>query len=123
MTTVFTEEAHAGEFILSEANGGRSRDSANVSVGQDLLAGTVVMLGGSDTLVAWTGDEITNGLEDEAVGVLIAPIDTSSTGLNAVALAAYISRDAEVNLNLLTYPAGTQARMIQSLALRGIVCR
>ena len=117
--TVYTEEAHAAEFILSEANGGRSRDSANVSAGLDLVAGTVVMLGGSDTLVAWTGDEITNGLEDEAVGVLIYPADTSE----GVESFAYISRDAEVNLNLLTYPSGTQARMIQSLALRGIVCR
>ena len=119
--TVFTEVAHDAEFILSEASGSRSRDSANVSAGVDLAAGTVIMDGGSGTLVAWTGDEITNGLEDEALGVLIPAVDTSVTLLPIAA--AYISRDAEVNLNLLTYPAGTQAKMIQSLALRGIITR
>ena len=118
--TVFTEVAHDAEFILSEASGSRSRDSANVSAGVDLAAGTVVMQGGSGTLVAWTGDEITNGLEDEAVGVLIAATDTTA-GLPIAA--AYISRDAEVNINLLTYPAARQALMIQSLALRGIITR
>ena len=118
--TVFTETAHDAEFILSEASGSRSRDSANVSAGLDLVAGTVVMQGGSGTLVAWTGDEITNGLEDEAVGVLIPNVDT--TGGLPIA-AAYISRDAEVNINLLTFPAERQALMIQSLALRGIITR
>jgi hypothetical protein len=40
--TVLTEGTHAGEFIVSEANGTRSRDAVIVLSGQDLRAGHVV---------------------------------------------------------------------------------
>ena len=120
ITNVFTEVAHAAEFILSEANGQLSREGADVSAGQNLAAGTVVMMGGSGTLVAYTGDEITNGTDDEAVGVLINPVDTTD---GVVKKGAYIARNAEVNVNLLTFPAGKQALTVQSLALRNIITR
>lgn len=118
--TVFTETAHDAEFILSEGNGMRSREGANVSAGQTLIAGTVIADGGSGTVVAYTGDEITNGTDDEALGVLIGAVDTTD---GTVKKCAYIARDAELNVNLLTFPAGRQALAVQSLALRGIICR
>ena len=37
-----TESTHAGEFLVSEANGCRSRDTGTVVSGQDLVAGAVV---------------------------------------------------------------------------------
>ena len=117
--TVFTETAHDGEFILSEANGQRSRQNGEVASGRSLVAGTVLMNDGGTRLVAYTGDEITNGLEDEAVGILIANTDATSGHVAA----AYIARDAEVNLNLLTYPAANEALMIQSLKALGIITR
>jgi len=40
--TVLTEARHAGEFIVSEANGWRSRESVIVAAGQDLEAGTIL---------------------------------------------------------------------------------
>lgn len=117
--TVFTEAAHAAEFILSEANGQRSRENGEVASGNNLAAGTVVAFDGGSRLVAYTGDELTNGEEDEAQGVLIAPTDAT----NGHVAAAYIARDAEVNLNLLTYPAAKEAVMIQSLKRLGIRTR
>jgi hypothetical protein len=118
--TTFTETGRAAEFILSEANFHRSRDSGEVASGQDLVAGTVLQLDGGTRYIAYTGDEMTNGEEDEAIGILIA--DTDATGGTHVA-AAIIARDAEVNLNLLTFPAAKQAVMVQSLKRLGIICR
>ncbi len=40
--TTLTEPAHAGEFILHEANGCRSREAITVASGQTLVAGAVV---------------------------------------------------------------------------------
>ncbi len=51
MTDVFTEGAHAGEFILSEANGQRSRENGTLLSGLNLAAGTPLMLNGDDKLV------------------------------------------------------------------------
>lgn len=118
--TVFNETAHAAEFILSEANGQLSRENGEVASGQDLAAGTVVAFDGGSRLVAYTGDEFTNGEEDEAQGVLIYPTDATG-GVHVKA--SYIARHAEVNLGLLTYPAAKEAVMIQSLKRLGIVCR
>jgi len=40
--TTLTEGQHAGEFIVSEANGSRSRDKVTVLSGQNLKAGAVL---------------------------------------------------------------------------------
>lgn len=118
----FTEGVHSAEFIISEANGHRSRENGTVVTGQNLAAGTVVIDNGAGKLTAFTGDTVTDGsLVDEAVGVIIAAADATSADVDV----AYISRDAEVNSNLMTYPTdtGDEANMIASLALLGIVVR
>lgn len=122
--TVFTEEAHAAEFILSEAQGMRSRDNGTLAGGQDLAAGTILAKPTGEELVAWTGAEFTDGVEDEPVGILIYPTNTSSTGLNAATSVAYIARDAEVNKNLITHTGVTQAFAISKLkTILGIIAR
>lgn len=123
--TVFTETAHAGEFILSEANGNRSRENGTLLSGQDLAAGTVVMLNGASKLVEFDTDTATDGsLQIEAAGVLIAAGDATDGDLAV----SYLARDAEVNLNLLTYPAettsgGEEELTKASLKLLGIITR
>ena len=125
MPTSFTETAHAGEFILSEASGSRSRDNAVLLSGEDLAAGTVVQDNGAGKLIEYTGDLTTAGdLVTEAAGVLIYPGDATGGDLNV----ALLARDAEVNKKLLTYPAETtdgneEANMIASLNLLGIIVR
>lgn len=41
---VFTEARHAGEFILSEANGKRSRENVTIAAEQDIAPGTLLAL-------------------------------------------------------------------------------
>ncbi len=120
-----TETRHAAEFILSEANGQRSRESGTVVSGQDLAAGAVVEVSGGK-LTAFTTDELTDGsLITEAEGIIIDAADASAADVKGV---AYIARDAEVNINLLAFPAetttgGEKAHVIASLGKLGIIAR
>ena len=111
--TALTETRHAGEFILSEANGHRSRESGTVASGQTLDAGELVMLSGGN-IVTWDG-----ATASDCIGINIYPIDASS----AAKPGSYIARDAEVNVNLLTYPASTLTLARSELLQLGIVCR
>lgn len=121
--TTFTEGVHACEFILSEANGSRSRENGTLDSG-DLAAGTVVMFSGTK-LVAFTATENTDGsLVTEAAGILLYDADATSADRPV----SYLARDAEVNLKLLTYPAettsgGEEAHTIASLKKLGIIAR
>jgi hypothetical protein len=115
----YTEGNHDAEFIMSEANFHRSRDNAELASGQNLAAGTVVGWDGGQRLIAWSGDEFTNGEEDEVAGILINATDATD-GHKKVAI---IARDAEVQLSLLTYPAAKEAVMVQSLKRLGIIPR
>lgn len=120
----FTETAHGPEFILSEASGSRSRENGTLVTGQNLAAGTVVMSDGGGKLTAYTGHDTTEGGSDEAVGILLYPVDATDEDVRC----SYLARDAEVNLKALVYPADTtggdqEANTISSLALLGIICR
>jgi hypothetical protein len=117
--TTFSETNHDAEFIVSEANGNLSRDNGELASGQNLAAGTVVAYDGGSRFIAYTGSEFTDGTEDEAQGILINATDATS----GHKLVAILRRQAEVNINLLTFPAAKQAVMIQSLARLGIIVR
>lgn len=124
--TTLTEGRHAAEFVLSEANGQRSRASADITVGQDLDVGRIVQDDGTGKLTAYTGALNTAGaVITQAKGILLyAGASTTAD----VANVAYIARDAEVNGNLLTFPTETstgneRANAITSLALLGIIVR
>lgn len=120
--TTFTEARHTGEFILSEANGLRSRENGTLASGQDLVAGTVLELNVSNELIAFTADtDSGEDIEVEAAGILLAATDATGGAVEV----AYIARDAEVNLKLLTYPNDNdqEAKTVASLALLGIIGR
>jgi hypothetical protein len=117
--TTYTEGNRDAAFILSEANFHRSRDNATLASGQDVQAGTVMQYDGGTRLIPWVGTNVTDGTEDEVVGILINTTD-STAGHKAVSI---ISRHAEVILSQLTYPAAFEAVMLAQLAAKGIICR
>ena len=123
MPTTFTEGAAAAEFILSEANGSRSRDNITILSGQTIKAGNVlgkVTASGKYKLVTVAASD---GSQN---GVAVAIYDVDASGGDTYAAA--IVRDAEVNKNLLTYGADVdtspeQLAVQTSLATVGIIAR
>lgn len=114
-----TEKNHAGEFLLSEANGDRSREVVTIAAGHDLVAGTVlgkVTAGGE---YAPYDDTETDGTET-AVAILWDAVNTSATGLNAAADRLVIARDATVDMQRLT---GYDAAAEPNLEAVGIIVR
>lgn len=124
--TTLTEGRHAAEFVLSEANGVRSRESAAVAVGQTLTVGTIVQDDGAGALTAMTGTLDSNGdLVTQAKGIVLYAGASDTAESQTI---AYLARDAEVNGNLLTFPTETsdgdeRTKTIASLALLGIIVR
>jgi len=119
---VVTEGVHNTEFILSEANGHRSRDNAYLADPITIVAGTPLQ----KTAAATT---------DRPATYVVA-----TTGANTQALALYsgksvpvdglriavLARDAEVNLRLINWGAMSEAEKvigITTLATQGIICR
>lgn len=93
------ETTHAGGFILSEANGKRSRENITIASGAGKLpAGTVLGKVTSTGFYVAYDNDATNGSQT-AVGVLIAGVDATSSQVAA----AMIARDAEVNENELVW--------------------
>jgi hypothetical protein len=125
--TILTEGRHAAEFILSEANGHRSRDNVVILGGSGgagrLAAGTVLgklTSGGKYVPSPATGADGSQ----TGVAVLIYPVDATDADVTA----AVVSRDAEVNKNILTYDetvndAGKKATKLAQLAAVGIIGR
>lgn len=110
MPTSFTEGRHAAEFILSEANGARSRE--NGTAGEALTAGTVL-------------ESVTAGLVAYESGTIVG---IALYGAASGEPVSYLARDAEVNLKLLTYPAestagGEEAATIAGLKTLNIITR
>ena len=120
MPTFGTEGTHAGEFIVSEANGSRSREAGTLASGHNLAAGAVV------GMIAGEYVEYNNGNVDgseTAVGVLFDAVDASAAAADCVVIA----RDAEVNLAELVWEAGqdqaAQDAAVVELAAVGIIAR
>jgi hypothetical protein len=108
--TALTEARHSAEFIISEANGHRSRE--NGTGGATLPAGEVVKVS-SSKLVSYNGS-------GTVAGILITATELDQP-------VAYIARDAEVNFNLCTSSEATDEALdsgaITGLALLGIIVR
>ena len=119
-----TETQHTGEFVLSEANGTRSRETVTVTVPTGgLEAGSVLgQLAVGGKYVPYANAD-TDGRET-AVAVLYS--DLSGEGAGDVS-AAVIARDAEVRTADLKYLSGTsandQAAALVELAAVGIIAR
>lgn len=108
MSSVLNEGRHAAEFVVSEANGSRSRENVVVSSGSGKLpAGQILSKSGSE-YVPFDG---TN-----ADAVLIAGVDATAADVKA----AVIVRDAEVNGSELF---GLNATAKAALAVHGVIVR
>lgn len=128
MTASFTEGKHAGEFIVSEANGTLSREVITVASGQNLVDGQLIQLSSGkavakDTLLNTAGSFI-SAIE----GIIIGNHNRTSTGPQGAADEVgvpYIKRLAEVKLSALTLPAGSSqiAEAKVELAAKNIVVR
>ena len=103
------------EFLVSEANGYRSRSEITITTADaDWPAGTVLALVSGDYKV-YEGDSTVAGADD-AVGILYEAIGSGETDNRTI-----IDRDAEVNLAHLTTTDATG--LAASLAALGIKVR
>lgn len=109
-----TEATRAGEFLLSEANGTRSRESVTVTGGSYPAGQVLGKVTASGKYAAYDGDA-TDGTE-VAAGVLYDAVDASTADATGVA----IVRDAEVKGALLT---DNDADGTADLAAVGIIVR
>ncbi|WP_135469823.1 head decoration protein [Crenalkalicoccus roseus] len=116
---VLTEPRHAGEFIVSEANGSRSRDAIVTATGT-LEAGTVLGRITSSGKYVILAPGASDGSQT-AAGILYEAV--SGTDQKAVA----VVRDAEVSGPGLVWPGSItgpqKATAIAQLAALGVIVR
>lgn len=123
----YTEGRHAAEFVMSEANRMRSRDNIVVASGQGVLApGTVVgkITVGGEYAISANAEVLGDEGAETATAILLYEVDATSAAVEVAA----ITRDAEVNGNILTYDASVdndakKAAKAAQLAAVGIVVR
>lgn len=120
--TKIVETGHAGGFIISEANGHRSRENVTIASGANLKAGAVLGILTSGGAYAHFDNDASDGTQT-AAGILIADCDASA----AAKAAAIIRRDAEVNGDELVWASSEddadKAAGITELASLGIIVR
>lgn len=109
-----TEATRAGEFLLSEANGTRSRESVTVTGGSYPAGQVLGKVTASGKYAAY--DDTANDGTEVAAGVLYDAVDASTAEATGVA----IVRDAEVKGALLT---DNDAAGTADLASAGIIVR
>lgn len=111
-----TEARRTGEFILSEANGTRSREEVTVAAAAAaMVSGTVVSKLSADGKYVAYDDAGTDGTET-AAGILYTAVADSASDQKAV----IIARDAEVAEGQLT---GYNANAKADLLALGIIVR
>ncbi len=98
MPTFGSEGTHAGEFIISEANGSRSRESGTLTSGENLVAGAVLGIV-ANKYVEY--DNAASSGAETAVAILFDAVDATDDDADCVVLV----RDAEVNASELIYEA------------------
>lgn len=116
-----TEKTHAGGFIMSEAEGKRSRENVTLLSGQNLYPGAIlgkITSGGKYTAY----DNAASDGSQAVAGILLGRGDASSADL-AVAI---IARDAEVNGDELDWGTETGVDItagVADLLALGIIVR
>ncbi len=120
-----TETLHAGVFIASEANGERSRETATVKSGENLVVGEVVQLSGGKLVAADGSLDSAGDVVTAVVGIMFDAVDASSADVTG---AVYMARDCEVVDADITYPTestagGEKVATVASLAALGIIAR
>lgn len=120
--TVFNEGRHAAEFLVSEANGHRSRETVTIASGENLEAGTVLGQVSADDTYKLYDPGNADGSET-AAAVLYDAVDASDGEEPGV----IIARDAEVAAEALTWFEDASESEIETgtgeLADEGIVAR
>jgi hypothetical protein len=112
-----TEALRTGEFLISEANGHRSREQIVVKTASGVVgAGTVMSLGNDGKYVPYESGS-SDG-HDTAAGVLYAAVDATSSDQPAV----LIARDAEVAQSMLV-GVDSDDSAIADLAALGVFAR
>lgn len=118
--TVLTQGMQTGEFLLSEANGQRSREQVTVTIvgGTALPSGTVV---GKITATGKYLQHLVGAVDgsQNAAGVLY----NSLPGVNGDVKATIMARQCEVVTNRLNNGVAPIAATITALTALGIVCR
>lgn len=121
MSTVFTEGRHAGEHLVSEANGNLSRDVVTIT-GGDYQPGTV--LGQITASKKFT--QLTIGASDGSQNAIAVLFDTALAASADVSQVVH-ARACEVNDLCLTWPAGItevqKAAAIAALVAKQIIVR
>lgn len=121
---VLSEGIHQGEFLISEANGSRSRETVTVTpeTDRDYPSGTVlgqITVGGK---YVEHDPDASDGTED-AAAVLYTEVKQGTSDVSA----AVIVRDAEVDLGRLTFisgiDSGDQDDAVAALVALGIQVR
>lgn len=120
---IYTETEHDGGFIVSEANGNRSRGTGTITADEVLVAGSLlgkVTVGGKYVLHAHgaaDGSEV-------VAGIVFGNEDATGADLDGRTI---VLRDAEVNGGELTYSIGSDQAAIDAanlgLAALGIIVR
>ena len=122
---IVTEGRHVGEFLLSEANGSRSRDNITLVAGSGTLPAVRVLgLITASKKYAPHDPAAVDGSETARAVLLAGVTVPAAADLPAVAF----TRDCEVKAVALTYAAATdtapeKAAVAAALAAVGIVCR
>lgn len=107
--TTLTEGRHAGEFLLSEANGQLSRETVTVESGQVLEAGHVVGRASASGEIKEYDPGGADGSES-AIGVLYDAVDASGGAQTGV----MVARNAEVARAKLTWFTGASSAQIDT---------
>ena len=106
------ERRRPGEFILSEADGFRSRSAMTIAADQVLDAGTVLQ-SGDDGAIEYEASDTA------CAGILIGAVDTRLGSVRA----AVLSGEAEVMFEELVYPVDKPATTWAALKALGIIGR
>lgn len=124
MSRVLTDRARTGAYIVSEANGARSRALAVLAEGNDLEAGTVVAEVSEDV---YTALQAGGDGDEEAASVPAAILYDNVNALEDDVRAVFSVRDMEANGHELKWPEGFGdaeiAEAEKVLADKGIVVR
>ncbi|WP_295707325.1 head decoration protein [uncultured Brevundimonas sp.] len=120
--TILKDTARTGGFILTEATGYRSRDTIQVAPNQTLPVAAVLGQITTSKQYVRLAPAATDGSQN-AAGVLFDAVTTGAAPAEAVS----ISRDAEVVLADLSWPAGItdnqKATAVAALAAKGVIAR
>lgn len=120
---ILTEGEHRGGYLVSEANGSRSRGTGIVLAGEIIVAGQVVGIVTASGKFAHYDAAATDGTEVVA-GISYNNVDATDADFDG---AVFSVRDSEANGKELTYQTGADAAAIATtntgLKALGIIVR